>query len=40
MCKVAIYAADDAADDFNYDVPIEGIIEQKTIVIQRGLKFF
>ena len=35
MCKVNILASNDASDDFNYEVPVEGIIEKRTIHIKR-----
>ena len=35
MCAVGISASNDASDDFNYEVPVEGIVEKRTILIQR-----
>ena len=35
VCIVSILASDDASDDFNYEVPVEGIMEKRTILIQR-----
>ena len=37
MCKVNIFASDGASCDFHHEVPVEGIIEEKSVVIQRIL---
>ena len=34
-CVVRILASDDASDDLNCKVPVEGIMEKRTILIQR-----
>ena len=35
MCIVTILATDDASRDFDYQVPVEGIIENRQVNIQR-----
>ena len=35
MCKIGVVASKGASRDFNYQVPVKGIIEKKTIIIQR-----
>ena len=35
MCKIAVVATEGASRDFNYQVPVKGIIEKKTIIVQR-----
>ena len=36
MCIVAILPSDSANRDFDYQVPVEGIIENWKVTIQRG----
>ena len=38
MCIVAILPSDSANRDFHYQVPVEGIIENWEVTIQRGNK--
>ena len=40
MCKVAVFAGDDANHDFDSEVPVEGITGEKKIVIQRFLHIY